>query len=326
MATITKRAPRQWQVKIRRRGYRTQSKTFQTKAAAEQWSRQIESEMDRSVFVSLDEAESTTLEMLSARYCREVLPDKKAIVDVNSRIKTLNKHLGHITLAGLDARTLKEYRSYRLQKVSSESVRKELSLLRRLIKYGQQELDICLPRGNPVDSIAMPAKAKSRDRRLEGHEESLLLQHASKYGGEIFPIVGLAIETAMRRSEVANLKWENINFKTRTAKLIDTKNGEDREIPLSQRAVEILQSLPRNFNGSVFEMREDSITQAFTRVRRSAALHDLRFHDLRHEATSRLFELGLGLMEVAAITGHKDLAMLKRYTHLRAADLAKKLG
>ena len=79
-------------------------------------------------------------------------------------------------------------------------------------------------------------------------------------------------------------------------------------------------------NGYVFNIRSDSITQAFERIRKKAGINNLRFHDLRHEATSRFFELGLNIMEVASITGHKDLAMLKRYTHLRAEDLAKKLS
>ena len=107
--------------------------------------------------------------------------------------------------------------------------------------------------------------------------------------------------------------------------LYDTKNGADRAVPLTSRAVNLLQSMPRNLNGFVFNITSDAITKAFCRIRDRAGLTNLRFHDLRHEATSRFFEMGLNIMEVSSITGHKDLSMLKRYTHLKAEDLAKKL-
>ena len=106
----------------------------------------------------------------------------------------------------------------------------------------------------------------------------------------------------------------------------DTKNGDPRMVPLSTTAAGILRDLPRRIDGKVWGVRADSITQAFDRACRRANIEDLRFHDLRHEATSRLFEKGLNLMQVAAITGHKTLQMLKRYTHLRVEDLAKLLG
>jgi integrase len=127
----------------------------------------------------------------------------------------------------------------------------------------------------------------------------------------------------------------------------ETKNDEGREVPLSLRAVAILRSLrPREGNprGRVFKKQPGTITAAFTRSRQAARAQyvkecrlkgaepdptfhvDLHLHDLRHEATSRLFEKELGTMDVASVTGHKTLSMLKRYTHLKAKRIAKKLG
>jgi integrase len=123
------------------------------------------------------------------------------------------------------------------------------------------------------------------------------------------------------------MTWEHINLARRTWHIPHTKNGTPRTVPLSSRAVETLQELPRRIDGGVWALqRADGITQAFDRIRQQAGINGLNFHDLRHEATSRLFEKGLNIMEVASITGHKDLKMLKRYTHLRAEDLATKLG
>lgn len=147
----------------------------------------------------------------------------------------------------------------------------------------------------------------------------------------------------MRRSEIAGMTWEMVDLKKRTVTLLETKNGEKRIVPLSTEAVRILAGLTRRIDGQVWGVESASITQAFIRVvtrgrvsyekecedKRtkpdSSFLVDLTFHDLRHEATSRFFEKGFNVMEVAAITGHKTLQMLKRYTHLKAEDLAEKL-
>jgi integrase len=115
----------------------------------------------------------------------------------------------------------------------------------------------------------------------------------------------------------------------RVATLPDTKTGDTRQVPLSTAAIAALSALPRHFkNSRVFWTwaRADSLQNAWRRAVKAAGIDDLRFHDLRHEAVSRLFELGLNPMEVAAISGHKTLQMLKRYTHLRAAELVLKLG
>ncbi len=149
---------------------------------------------------------------------------------------------------------------------------------------------------------------------------------AKTYGGEIGLIITWAIETAMRRGEISAMQWENLDRKARVLLLPETKNGTSRRVPLSSRALVALDGLPRRIDGKVWSMKPDSISQAFERVCASAGVEGLTFHDLRHEATSRLFEKGLNPMEVAAITGHKTLQMLKRYTHLRAEDLVGRLG
>lgn len=325
MATFTKRAGNKVQVKVRRKGYEPQSRTFPSLTQAKQWARLVESEMDRGIFLSTSAAESTTIEEALARYGSEVAPSKKSFESIMCRIKRLGRHLGHLTLAAVTPGTVKEYRDFRAETVSGDTIRKEVQLLSQVFKLAQREWDIYLPHGNPVDSISLPKKSKARERRLLPGEEEVLLNAADEYGGFIGNIIRLAIETGMRRGEFVVLRWEDVNLVRRTAKLRDTKNGADRTIPLSSLAVTILSGESRHISGRLYPIRGDSITQAFDRVCKKAAIVDLRFHDLRHEATSRFFELGLGVMEVSSITGHKDLAMLKRYTHLRAENLVGKL-
>jgi integrase len=143
------------------------------------------------------------------------------------------------------------------------------------------------------------------------------------------PLIILALETSMRRGELLGLRWEHIDFERRVAHLPLTKNGDSRDVPLSLRATGALQSLisaTRRHPDRVFPMTGNAVRLAFERLRERVGMNDFHFHDLRHEAVSRLFEKGLNVVEVSTISGHKELRMLQRYTHLRAADLVARLG
>ena len=181
---------------------------------------------------------------------------------------------------------------------------------------------------NPVRDIKLPPSGRPRDRRLQPGEEARLFTACREARNRwLLPMVQLAMETAMRQGELLRLRWEHIELNRRTAHLPDTKNGEARTVPLSSTAVAVLRARPRALHGDVFQgVTTEAVKRSYMRATRRAGIEDLRVHDLRHEATTRLFEKGLNIMEVASITGHKDLRMLRRYTHLKAEDLAKKLS
>jgi len=138
-------------------------------------------------------------------------------------------------------------------------------------------------------------------------------------------IVEFALETAMRQGEITSLRWENVDLSKRVAYLPLTKNGDSRYVPLSTAAIKILNGLPRSIEGRVFPVDRASISSRFTRLARKAKLMDLRFHDLRHTAITKMAGKLSNVLELSAVTGHKTLGMLKRYTHLNPEDLAKKL-
>ena len=318
---------RVWQAHVRRRGYPAQVKTFDTKAAAEVWARRIEEEIDRGVFVSRAEAENTTLAEALDRYAREVLPTKKSTRPVTYHARNVREGLGALPLAAITSSVLAKYRDQQMAKgYAAQTVKHDLSLISRVLNICIKEWGIPLPAGNPVLQIKMPQVANARDRRLVGDEQARLLAAAHAYGGEIGPLITWAIETAMRRGEIAAMRWDHLDRKARVLLIPETKTGTPRRVPLSTAALGVLDGLPRRIDGRVWGMRPDSISQAFERVCKVAGIEGLTFHDLRHEATSRLFEKGLNPMEVAAITWHKTLQMLKRYTHLRAEDLVGRLG
>lgn len=340
MATITKRESGKWQAKVRRKGYPTQTKTFSTKKEANKWVRDIETKMDLSIFKSTDAAEKKLMVDALEVYWKEHLTEKKSAKNIRYMINRMIRVFEGFSLIDVTVQTIRDYKAYRLETVKGDTVRKEMTLIQRMFTHAMNEWQIYLPEGNPVTPVSLPAKGRQRDRRFKENEEDRLLLQAKKYQGVIHDIIIFAIETGMRRGEIVNSRdeseiskhgyacmcWENFNKRNSTVLLVDTKNGESRAVPLSPKAKQIILSQPRKLKGPIFAIRGDSVGQAFKRVTSRADINNFRFHDLRHEATSRLFEKGLQMMEVSAITGHKDLACLKRYTHLRPEDLAKKLA
>lgn len=326
MATIRKKAEGQWHVQIRKRGYPAQTKTFTKEVDARRWATIIESEMERGVFVSRTEAEATLVREVLERYVEEVLPTKRGQMQDKSRAKLLMAEFGAYRLASLTSTQVAKYRDTRLKVVGPQSVIHEINLLNRVLKAATMDWGIALPGGLPTAQVRKPTKPRGRDRRVTIEEITKILEATES--AELTAVVTLAVETGMRRGELASLRWENVDLNKQTAHLPETKTGVPRTIPLSKTAVKALATFGSKKDGRVFSLQGESMSQAFERACKShrANIDGVRFHDLRHEATSRLFEKGLNVMEVAAITGHQTLDMLKRYTHLRAEDLAKKLS
>jgi integrase len=329
---------RVWQAHVRRRGYPAQVKTFDAKADAEVWARRIEEEIDRgvdrAVFVSRVEAETTTLHEALDRYEREVTPGKKGRADERYKLDVWRRSaLAARPLSSIQGKDLAAWRDAELERGSAPgTIRRRLALLAHVFVIARREWGLS-SLTNPADNVRLPPPGPPRDRRLVADELSRLLAAAQVYGGEIGPLITWAIETAMRRGEIAAMCWDHLDRRARVLLIPETKTGTPRRVPLSTAALAVLDGLPRrmghaahNVDGRVWGMRPDSISQAFERVCKAAGIEGLTFHDLRHEATSRLFEKGLNPMQVAAITGHKTLQMLKRYTHLRAEDLVGMLG
>ncbi len=281
--------------------------------------------MDHGAYVSREEAENTSFAEALTRYANEITPRKKGARQERDRIEFLKKHaLAHRSLATIRGADIAAYRDERLEAGKSPiTVNNELIVISHLFNTARREWGM-ESLVNPVSNVRKPKLPPGRDRRLSGDEEQRLLEHADY---PMHELIVLALETGMRQGELMALTWPGVDLKRRIVTLADTKWGEGRTVPLSKRAVKTIESLPRRLDGRLFpEARASSVSHKFRALCNAAGIEGLRFHDLRHEATSRLFELGLNPMEVAAITGHKTLVMLKRYTHLRAEDLAQKLG
>ena len=328
MATIRKRSGG-YNVQIRKQGYSTITKTFSSITTARKWAAGVEADMERHLYIEV--SEQTTLLSLLNRYQDEVIPLHKGSKSEKYRIQHLKKHLGHLRLIHLSPHEVSKYRDVRLQTVSPASLKRELVILSRVLTIAAKDWGICIPK-NPIPLVSLPKVDKGRTRRLEKGEEEYLVDDS-----EMGRIITLALETAMRRSEILNVKKSHINFALCTLLIPTTKTDQPRTIPLSSVALTCLRSQLRaseSLSGGVVSLHEEplftysarGVSGAFLKRCRRSGIEDLHFHDLRHEATSRLFEKGLNPVEVATITGHKDPRMLMRYTHLRAEDLARKLG
>jgi integrase len=312
---------------VRREGSPPVSKSFASRAEASVWARALEAQIDSGgLSPSIRDLRTTTVVDLLSRYEREITPSKRGEKFERTRIRFMQKHaIGDVSLAVLSGGTVARYRDQRLKDVQPATVRRELVVLRHVFEVAIREWNIPL-KENPVKAIKMPKDSLARERRLAPDEEQKLFEAmGSRTAWYLWPVIVLAIETAMRRGELLALRWADVDLERRTAKLRATKNGHDRTIPLTPRALELLGDLTRA-DERVFPVNASALELTWKRHRKKAGLHGLRLHDLRHEAISRFFEYGLTIPEVALISGHRDMRMLSRYTHLRPEAVAEKLA
>ncbi|WP_340530197.1 site-specific integrase [Cupriavidus necator] len=289
--------------------------------------------------VKRHEVKAATLSLVLDRYQKEVSAKKKSAESEAHKIARLKrsklaaKSIYRITADDVVA-FLKELKRdqpgpLQGQPLSATTKRKLAALISHVFTIARKRwrMDV----SNPIADIELPSAGRPRKRRLEDGEEQRLLHELAKarQAAIVVPMVRLAIETAMRQGELLALDWKDLRIsgKHGTATLHDTKNGEPRIVPLNATACEILGAMPRPLKGGpVFPIRTPALRAIWELASERAGIQGLRFHDLRHEGTSRLFELGLDRIEAAAITGHKTLQMLADYTHLRAERLARKMN
>ena len=329
MAYFKQLKTKYWQVQIRRYGVKPETKTFPTRDEAKIWARLIESEIDRGIYVSRYEAEHITFSELVHRYQKEVTPHKKSASREISRLKCLDNFFGEVTLARINSEMVARFRDERLSlNLSGATVIKDLNTLSHIIDTAIKEWGLYISQ-NPVKNIRKPRVNNSRSRRLSYEEEIILLTQCRKHSLMMESVVIFAIETAMRLGEIINLNWSDIDIERKIATLHMTKNGEVRQVPLSKVAIASVKSLPRRIGSSKVFWRWKTVSSfesSWQRVLAKSEIKNFKFHDLRHEATSRLFEMNLNMMEVSTITGHKTLQMLKRYTHFSIDKIVKKIN
>ena len=252
MASFRQRSNK-WQARVSRDGYPDQVKTFEARVDAERWAQSVETAMDKGAFVDTQEAQRTTLRELILRYAQEVTPTTKSLSEDTYRLKALARRpIADWSLTNLSAARIAAYRDDRLKEVSNGTVIRERAYLSSIINHARREWGINIQ--NPTQHVRKPATPAGRTRKLSKDETNKLfnaLEPTARQNIWVLPVARLALETAMRRSEILGLRWENIDLIRQTVFLPDTKNGTSRTVPLSTAAVKVLHSLPRNIYGVV---------------------------------------------------------------------------
>lgn len=286
------------------------SASFPTKAAAMAWAGRIEAEI-LAGFRGDIPAHLTVRDLLD-RYEKEVSVHKKGWKWEKVRLEGFRgSRIASVRLRELDSPHAAAWQQERLKAVSGASVRRERNLLSAVFNIARKEWKLL--RVNPFDGVRRTKDGKARDRLATQAELDAVLKVAA-VSPDLVRAITLAVETGMRASEIAHLRdWEG-----RVAKLVDSKNGEARKVPLSTRAVEALVAGP-------IMLTAGTISALWARYAKEAEVKDLHFHDLRHLAITRLAER-LEPMELARMVGHKDLRMTMRYYRKTAESIAEKLG
>ena len=340
MAYIRKKRGK-WVVEIQKRGYPRVSKSFVDIKTARKFGREIESQMERNVFEDYSGARGTSLREVLVRYRDEKTVNKKSVKEETNTINYLINH--KIALNSL--MTLKSHHIHKLMRELSVSrkpstVNKYVQLICHAWRVAKREWGINLPAQNPCDFVTKYKVRDARDRVLDIDENQRLLQsceeqdNAPNSTGENSPnkqrlrflkdIVMFAYQTGARQGEILKLKRSHINFEKRMCTFYDTKNEEDRTIPLADATLEILKKY--RFGPYVFNTNDSRLRKWFRRATKDAMIDNFRFHDLRACFCTNALLSGMSIAEVSALSGHKDWSQLKRYTRIKPEDLLVKIN
>ena len=329
MATIVQRGNK-WRVQIRLRGV-TRSNTFERHADAKAWAARTESQILDGL--QGNASRNKTFGDIAQRYLEEVTPQKRGQREESYRIgRILQAHLSTIYLSDLRPQDIADWRDDRLKEVSSASVIREITTISAICNQAMREWGLL--NDNPVLKISKPKPTKARTRRPTEQEigelcKAMLLTEDTTKPELVTQRVALAllfaIETAMRAGEICGLTWNDIYLTKRIAHLPITKNGSSRDVPLSKRAIEIIEKLKGIDEKSVFNVDAKTLDVLFRRARDKCEIEDLHFHDTRREALTRISKK-VPVEMLAKISGHKDLRILLNvYYRPEMSDIASLL-
>ena len=332
MASIFKRkwkSKTTYVVQVRRKGFKTLVKSFNMRANAQKWARHIENNLDQGLNADFSEASRVMIKDLLNRYLKERKHEhKKGWRMEEYRVGyMLEDPIADVNLLQLSSKDIAEWRDRRLEVVLGTTFNKDLSFLNVVTDIAINDWGYSIP-FNPCKQFKRLKEPRPRTRRLEGDEQTRLIEACALSDNKYLKsMVQFSIETAIRQGELLKLTHRQINWDDRIMILIDTKNGEDREVPLSEKAYLILRSQITRIDGCIFPMTKDSLKFWFKQAKRRAKIKDFRWHDLRRHACSLLFERGLSVPEVQSISGHRDpRILLSTYTKLDPKKIVKKLG
>ena len=325
MSTVRKRQGK-WYVEVRKKGYRAIRKTFLTRATAIKWAKEKEIQMDKRVFEDYSDAETTTLGDLIIKYRDVKTPTKKGFREETYKLNFILRH----DIAKINCLELRKHHIYKFKDQVSvgrkpETINKYIHYIYTVWEYAREYLELSLPPTNPCKDVKKEKVKNTIERILTKQEYCDLLHNAKQSNLNVLSdMIEFAYLTAMRFGEITKLRFSDIDTETCIAVLRDTKNGEDREIPLSKRAIEIAEC--NRFGDVLFNVDRNKFKHYFTQCCIRARVFDFRFHDLRACAITNMFDSGWTIPQVALVSGHKTWSELKRYTRIKPTQLVEQIN
>jgi len=329
MATFRRRLGK-WEVRVRRYSNKTLSKTFLQKDDADKWAREVEVKIEKGLYEDLSQANTITLRELMETYYKDITVNKLGKNEEMYKINKLCRQpIANLKLARVTPLQVRKFQDACLLIYNPSTTNKYITLISVAIKHARQMLGIYLP-NNPCDFVKRLKEPEFKADVIEEHEEMLLLSEAEKSKANWLKLaIMLGIDCGMRRGEIIKLRRENIDFLNATAKLLETKdpkNPRSRNIGLSPRVIVEMQSLPANIDGRVINCpSNDNFQHFYSQLQRWTGVKK-SFHTTRHTFASRCVINGWSISEISAQGGWKNLSVLKRYTHIKATHLSKKLN
>lgn len=303
---------------------------FDTRPQAKAWAAKRETELRENAEGKLPDH---TLAFALERYRDDVSSKKKGFKWESDRIGLILRefpHLCKLPIAKITTDDFVKWRDTRLKSVSASSVKREASLLSALFTVARLEWKWV--KENPFSDLSLPQAAPHRDRRITDDEVERLCiamsyepaKTPTTLTQQVCVAFLFALESAMRAGEIRGLTWDRVNLKDRYVRLIETKNGGKRNVPLSLKAVALLEQMKGLDDKRVFTVEEGSFVTLFRKARDRCKIENLHFHDSRHEACTRLARK-LEVLDLARMIGHRDLKSLMIYYNATAAEIASRL-
>ncbi len=334
MASISKQVGKKgtsYKVRIRKPNNPTVTKTFSSKSLAEKWARKTELEIEEGTYLEKKEAEKHRVSELIERYISEELANLSQTDRLarHTQLKWWDQEIGNLTLNKVSRERLVECRRKLKTEINPKGKLRSGATVNRYIAALSAAFGLAVTEWgwiteNPFKRVRRERESDGRTRFLSEDERADLLAACKESASKnLYLITLLALSTAMRQSEILTLKWEHVNFERNTITLFKTKNKEIRVVPL----VGVVKTLLTDHgkvrslkNRYVFQGRHNTHARfprkAWETALKRAEITDFTFHDCRHSAASELAMNGATLHEIAAVLGHKTLAMVQRYAHL----------
>ena len=321
MATFKKLPSGKWQAQIARGGVR-KSASFFTKREAQDWAAKQEYFALNSERVQ----SKITLKDVLQRYGAEESPKRRGKRWERLQLRRMSADpVAEKKLDSLKPSDLADWRDRRSKEVAPGTVRREMNLLSSVLSTARRDWGLISQ--NPISEIRKPQDPPPRDRRVSQAEIDKLVELAgldlSQATARAVHAFRFAIETAMRAGEIVSLTSDTVDLDARVATLPKTKNGTSRRVPLSTAAIQLLNELPET-GGPLFGLTSSQVDALFRKVRDRSGINNLRFHDSRHEAITRLAKK-IDVLSLARMVGHKDLKMLLIYYNETAEEIAQQL-